>query len=537
MSYTEEGVCPDVHDVIIVGAGPCGLAIAARLCEHTPSALFTDEEHQRYHWIKKHTAQTAIKNKKTGQTKPPSQHCRNYSTLVLDSSGHDWMAQWDRFFDTFEISHLRSPMFFHPDPHDRDGLLAFAHEKARECELIEIPGCGGKEVSKHKKKKRTNCRCTKAPVTIDERDRKDYFTPSRSLFKDYCECVIDRYGLRKIFVRQESVRDIDFGIVPRISETDELFTVRTSRRLHFARTVVLAVGAGNAPAIPKSFTPEMNTGACHAMQIRHFPDPSVKAKIRAGKTTNVMVIGGGLTSAQVTDMAIRHAVTKVWHIMRGACKVKPFDVDLDWMGKFKNHEKASFWSADTDEERLEQIKEARGGGSMTPRYNRIVKQHIQKGRVSQHTYTTIQCQEYNSETQTWSITTSPPIPDLPPIDYVYFATGIPSDFRRLEYLQNLTTKLPIDSYGGLPALNDDLMWKDGVPLFMTGRLASLRIGPGAGNLEGARVGAERIAWAIEDVLGRKEGNIGNLSNKDGESHGYRYGAGIESRYESLQTGS
>lgn len=191
----------------------------------------------------------------------------------------------------------------------------------------------------------------------------------------------------------------------------------------------------------------------------------------------------------------------------------------------------------TTAERLEQIKEARGGGSMTPRYNRIVKQHIQKGRVSQHTYTTIQCQEYNSETQTWSITTSPPIPDLPPIDYVYFATGIPSDFRRLEYLQNLTTKLPIDSYGGLPALNDDLMWKDGVPLFMTGRLASLRIGPGAGNLEGARVGAERIAWAIEDVLGRKEGNIGNLSNKDGESHGYRYGAGIESRYESLQTGS
>lgn len=89
MSYTEEEVCPDVHDVIIVGAGPCGLAVAARLCEHTPSALFTDEEHQRYHWIKKHAAQIAIKPKKTGQIKPPSQHCRNYSTLVLDSSGHD----------------------------------------------------------------------------------------------------------------------------------------------------------------------------------------------------------------------------------------------------------------------------------------------------------------------------------------------------------------------------------------------------------------------------------------------------------------
>ena len=56
-----------VHDVVIVGAGPCGLAVAARLCEHTPSAIFTDEEHQRYHWIRKHGARMSIKNRKNGQ--------------------------------------------------------------------------------------------------------------------------------------------------------------------------------------------------------------------------------------------------------------------------------------------------------------------------------------------------------------------------------------------------------------------------------------------------------------------------------------
>lgn len=119
MSYTtEEEVCPDVHDVIIVGAGPCGLAVAARIKGITGS--------------RETLAQTAIRNKKTGQIKPPSQHCRDYSTLVLDSSGYDWMAQWNRLFETFGISHLRSPIFFHPDPHDRDGLLAFAHEQGRE---------------------------------------------------------------------------------------------------------------------------------------------------------------------------------------------------------------------------------------------------------------------------------------------------------------------------------------------------------------------------------------------------------------------
>lgn len=38
----------DIYNVLIVAAGPCDLSIAARLREHTPAALFTDEEHRRY---------------------------------------------------------------------------------------------------------------------------------------------------------------------------------------------------------------------------------------------------------------------------------------------------------------------------------------------------------------------------------------------------------------------------------------------------------------------------------------------------------
>jgi hypothetical protein len=45
-------------------------------------------------------------------------------------------------------------MFFHVDPGDRDGMLAYTQEVGREDDLWEISGCVGKEMSKHKKKKR-----------------------------------------------------------------------------------------------------------------------------------------------------------------------------------------------------------------------------------------------------------------------------------------------------------------------------------------------------------------------------------------------
>jgi hypothetical protein len=57
-------------------------------------------------------------------------------------------------FEALQISHLRSPLFFHPDPRDRGGLLSQAHSEERVGELEEISGVVGKELSKHKGKSR-----------------------------------------------------------------------------------------------------------------------------------------------------------------------------------------------------------------------------------------------------------------------------------------------------------------------------------------------------------------------------------------------
>lgn len=177
-----EQTITDITDVLIIGAGPCGLAAAARLREETPSAIFTDEEHQRYHWIKRHSGRMALvqaHNRKMNGVKAEKykgleenhktqvdERCRENSKpsqkqvsstpsiLVLDSTGDRWMQKWERSFKMLQIPHLRSPMFFHIDPRDRDGLLAFSYETGREKELWEIAGCVGQEQSKHKKKKR-----------------------------------------------------------------------------------------------------------------------------------------------------------------------------------------------------------------------------------------------------------------------------------------------------------------------------------------------------------------------------------------------
>lgn len=202
-------------------------------------------------------------------------------------------------------------------------------------------------------------------ITIDERDRKDYFAPPSDLFQDYCAWIAERYGLcDEELIQKASVSEIDYDFIPQFSPTEKLFVVRTDTSTLYARSVVLAVGAGNAPSIPKPFPRSGCPCASHAFQPL---DEALEARVRARKPTNVMVIGGGLTSAQVADRALRKGAGRVYHLMRGPMKgeekhhtgfmkavvnsqaVKPFDVDLSWMGKFRNHEKASFWSADSDE--------------------------------------------------------------------------------------------------------------------------------------------------------------------------------------------
>ncbi|KAF8761980.1 fad binding domain protein [Rhizoctonia solani] len=513
-------------DLVVMGAGPAGLALVSRILESRPAALYTDQEHVYLHWL---------------------QRSRNPSLL---KTREGWMTNWNRHFEAFNITHLRSPLFWHPGPADLDALITFAERKGRSKsgpptvlysqtrstsprpELIEIPGCVGAEISKHKRTSRRSRQETnyarlvqKSGPTINERDRRDYFTPGTALFHDFVqEDVVQRYGLASsapwpeaksglnnphtgaITMLKGEVASLDW--VPLHVEGSGHtagFCVQTNDGACVgAKAVVCAVGMGGCPSIP----PVLSSSTCGSTKLEmHGPgwahssfltNPSYTFPPEYCNRGTAVVIGGGLTSAQICHLALQKGFFKVVLVLRGFMKVKPFDVSLDWIGRYSNLKKMEFWQEEDSLQRLNMLRSARNGGSITPTYAKILKMHQDRGALEILTNTSLEGAQWDDETKTWSldIRTSDP-PSSRPRNLRSLISPAISLSRQLKF------KLARMSYGRWAAganLASPMAWSSTV---LRWGYSALQVGPAAFNLGGMREAADRVVERLEELaIGR-----------------------------------
>ncbi|TKY85743.1 hypothetical protein EX895_005283 [Sporisorium graminicola] len=723
------GVDAAAHfDLVIIGAGPAALAVISRILESRPAALYTEDEHRHLHFTHRQRTpalipskvarasktskasisrelqeQTRQGSKKKGKAlwnvgmQDPCQCDGRIKILVIDKLGEGFLGLWRRNFRALKISHLRSPMFFHPDASDFDALIAYANQQgqagegtpdqvvdlieqkiaagkpaplprgtgcrrrsrgskrsaspeaetgsnaARLPDLIEILGVVGKEKSKHKRKQQLQqpkehhssaVAATSTKVHVNERDRRDYFTPSSDLFDSFTRQLEHKYrvqssdshgsstwpsisqffdsdaeehssaasvpdstaqqgagldespvttvkGVVKDLVwfdgSKQTVQD-DFGNhspgflleladgVAGKSATDDAVVIS-------AKAVVSAVGFGGVPMIPPylSATRPTNTSAAaptkppptcgpgwmhsSCLATLPFPLPPALAPTTRARERTMVVVGGGLTSAQIVVRALEEGYDKVVLLTRGHLKSKPFDVDLGWVGRYSNYLKMQFWQNEDVQERLTTLRAARNGGSVTPTYAKVLARLQALGKVEVRTHTTIAAAVYaapawhdrqqrrkqkqedeeraDSEQddggeaedsdqedavddgdRQWSLElrTSSAGGNLETIraDYLCVATGAKIDFGGLPFLQQIQKTHPVRLVGGLPVVTADLEYRRDVPLFVTGAYAGLQIGPAAGNLGGMRDSADRIANRLLELLSLPEGVVPNV---------------------------
>lgn len=429
----------------------------------------------------------------------------------------------------------------------------------------------GAEKSKHKK-----CKQRKDPHkygkmagdsggAVNERERKDYFTPSTELFHDFIEeDVVRRYGLstrgdwpeaRKALRRSskllEGALDTLESASPALTVKGEVcsmswselnvededctegFYLKTTDGAEFgAKAVVSGAGPAGQPSIPQALKNGSTSvaqqplssghaihpagshlhgkGWCHSAALAlpevQFPPASVTSK---RSETTLLVVGGGLTSAQVCDIALRKGFDKVKLLLRGHLKVKPFDISLDWMGRYSNLRKMQYWQEEDPAARLEMLRDARQGGSMTQPYAKLMKRYEDASRLQICTHTEmeeVQWKERENRWEVWIRRTTPlgakdqaresyrharqpagdsedvDDADAPPkkrspdisADYIVTASAFQPDFAALPWMQEIAQQYPIKQEGGLPLLTEHLQYGN-LPLFVVGMYAGLQV--------------------------------------------------------------
>ena len=184
-----------------------------------------------------------------------------------------------------------------------------------------------------------------------------------------------------------------------------------------------------------------------------------------------------------------------------------FDVDESWFDSRQGSKRQSTFFEEPMERRAAACKEARGGGSVPPLYMDCVKELEAEGKLVRKlgSVRVVGIVDRDGEEGVEVMIGGKEYT----FDVVVNACGHKPDCLEIGLLQDLHKREPIDIVGGFPALTSELQWGGMKNLYVVGALASLQVGPDAGNL----MGLGRAAQIATDAIGENMVNGGKAFSK------------------------
>lgn len=356
---------------------------------------------------------------------------------AIDPAGR-WLATWVRTFAALEIPHLRSPGVHHPHPR------ASAWGEFRRNRALSAIG--------------------------------RYDLPTTAGFAQFCTECIDRADLHHA---------VEPGFVERVVRRGTRLAVEMAGGHVVVADHVVSATNPRRPRVDPVFTGVVDRNDA----VRHSSSIDLRSCDVAGRT--VLVVGGGLTAFHLVSGALARGA-RVVLVARRPLRARPFDVDPGWLGpKYLD----GYARISEPAERLRRALDARDGGSMTPEALARLRSLARWGQV-----TVLECRMVTrlstradgyevgvTDTDSRTLTFR--------VDQIWLATGSEPTVDADPVLAAMREEHRPPTVHGLPCLDRDLRWP-GTPLHIVGALATLELGPAAGNLWGARQAAARVTRAV-----------------------------------------
>jgi cation diffusion facilitator CzcD-associated flavoprotein CzcO len=354
------------------------------------------------------------------------------SIVSIDPAGA-WLEAWRTQFARADITTLRSPIVHHPAP----GSMALRDHVAR----WSLPTSG-----------------------------LPYDVPTTTSFDRFCCDTVDQADLDDpIAGTARSIERLGPGVLVDTGDTtvhaDHLVIATNPHRRIIPDWVHPLLGA--APGV-----------------LTHGADVDLAEESIQGHV--VTVVGGGLTAAHLACGAIQRGA-EVHLVSRRPIRSRSFDTDPGWLGP----KHLARFSAEPDPlNRLQMARAARGGGTIPPWMKDRLDAAVDADQLTIHDGAGVRAADVDARGRCRLALGDHSTLEA---DRVWLATGTRPDIGALRCLEDLVADLPV--VHGYPVTGPDLRLGDH-PIHVMGRLATLALGPAAGNLWGAQRAAEQITEAI-----------------------------------------